>query len=112
DNPTYMNPQGPRKFRFGMDGTRAQDIFAEAVEGEAPDIAFFNHAPVRIAGVEVLALRHGMAGHRGVELSGDFADGDKVMARLLELGAKHGLRRGGTIAYFSACAEGGWMSYP
>lgn len=112
DNPTYMNPNGRRKFRFGMDGPRAQDIFAEVVEGGAPDIPFFNHAVVRIAGVEVLALRHGMAGHRGVELSGDFADGDKVMARLLQAGEKHGLRRGGTIAYFSACAEGAWMSYP
>ena len=33
-------------------------------------IAFINHARVRIAGCDVVALRHGMAGHCGVELAG------------------------------------------
>src|SRR5690606_29639889 len=69
-------------------------------------------AKVRIAGCDVLALRHGMAGHQGVELSGAFEDGERVRAALLEIGEKRGLRQGGTLAYFSAVAESGWMASP
>ncbi len=112
DYPTSENPGGRVKFRFGMDGPNAEAIFKEVVEGQAPEIAFFNTARVRIAGCEVLALRHGMAGHKGVELSGAFKDGQAVREALLKAGEKHGLRPGGTTTYFSACAEGGWMAYP
>jgi glycine cleavage system aminomethyltransferase T len=47
-----------------------------------------------------------------VELSGAFEDGERVCAALLEIGEKHGLRQGGTLAYFSAVAESGWMASP
>jgi glycine cleavage system aminomethyltransferase T len=112
DHPTSENPKGRTKFRFGMDGPNAEKIFKEVVEGEAPEIPFFNFAAVKIAGCEVLALRHGMAGHKGVELSGRYSDGPKVRETLFAVGKKYGLRPAGTIAYFSACAEGGWMAYP
>lgn len=112
DLPTAENSGSRTRFRFGMDGPNAEAIFQEASEGGAPNIPFFNFARVRIAGCEVTALRHGMAGHKGVELSGRFEDGDKVRARVLDIGRKHGLKPGGAVAYFSACAEGGWMPYP
>lgn len=113
DNHTAANPAGTRlKFRFGMDGPNAGAIFAEAIEGPLPEIKFFNTATVQIAGCEVLALRHGMAGHQGVELSGRYEDGPKVRAELLRIGETHGLRAGGTLAYFSAVSEGGWMASP
>lgn len=113
DNNTARNPSGRRvKFRFGMDGPNAGRIFADVVEGTAPEITFFSTARVRIAGCDVLALRHGMAGHQGVELSGRYADGPKVLAALLDAGARHGLRQGGTLAYFSATGESGWMASP
>lgn len=113
DHDTPTNPGGKRThFRFGMDGPHAGAIFAEAVEGEAPAIKFFNTARVRIAGCDVLALRHGMAGHQGVELSGVYDDGPKVRAALLEIGARHGLKPGGSRAYFSSVVESGWIGYP
>lgn len=113
DENTAQNSSGRRvKFRFGMDGPNAAKIFAEVVEGHAPEIPFFSTAPVIIAGCEVLALRHGMAGHQGVELSGRFEDGPVVLAALLETGKTHGLRAGGTLAYFSATGESGWMASP
>ena len=113
DNNTARNPSGRRvKFRFGMDGPNAGKIFAEVIEGPAPEISFFNTARVRIAGCDVMALRHGMAGHQGVELSGRYEDGPKVRAALLEAGAKHGLKPGGMLAYFSATGESGWMASP
>jgi vanillate/3-O-methylgallate O-demethylase len=113
DNQTSGNPTGRRvKFRFGLDGPKAGDIFNEVLEGTPPEIPFFHTARVRIAGCEVLAFRHGMAGHRGVEISGNYDDGPKVREAVLEAGRKHGLRQGGLLAYFSTIAEVGWVGGP
>ena len=112
DYQTSENTTGRKFFRFGMDGPNAEAIFQSVVEGTAPDIPFFRTARVRIAGCEVLALRHGMAGHKGVELSGPCADGVQVRAAILEAGKPHGLKPAGRLAYFSTPAEGGWLAYP
>lgn len=113
DNNTADNPTGKRQqFRFGMDGPFAGEIFAEVVKGEAPDIPFFCTRKVEIAGCEVLALRHGMAGHKGVELSGRYEMGDAVRDAILAAGEKYGIRRGGSRTYFSASIESGWIGYP
>jgi len=113
DNNTSDNPTGRRvKFRFQLDGPAAGQIFDEVVEGDTPEIRFFRTAWVRIAGVEVLALRHGMAGRGGVEISGPYEHGDAVRTAVLAAGAKHGLRQGGTKAYFSTLYEQAWIAYP
>ena len=112
DLQTNANATGRTNFRFGMDGPNAEKVFVEAVEGEAPEIPFFRTARVRIAGCEVMALRHGMAGHKGVELSGPYADGPKMRAALMAVGEKHGLTAAGRLAYFSSPSEGGWWAYP
>lgn len=112
DPQTDANPQARTRFRFGLEGPRAETIFKDVVNDEVPDIPFFRTARVRIAGHEVLALRHGMAGHWGVELSGPYAHGAAVRQAILEAGRKHGLKEAGRSAYFSAQAEGGWMAYP
>jgi vanillate/3-O-methylgallate O-demethylase len=112
DNNTSDNPGGRRLFRFQLDGPAASEIFDEVTEGGTPVIKFFHTARVTIAGVEVLVLRHGMAGHGGVEISGPYEHGETVRAVILQAGAKHGLRQGGTKAYFSALYEQAWMAYP
>jgi len=113
DNNTAANPTGRRRnFRYGMDGPNAEKIFTGVVEGMVPDIPFFRTAKVKIAGCEVLALRHGMAGHKGVELSGPYEQGNAVRAAIIEVGKKYGLKQGGTRAYFSTATESGWMPYP
>ncbi|WP_238364521.1 aminomethyl transferase family protein [Mesobacterium pallidum] len=112
DYQTSANTQGRTYFRFGMDGPNAEAIFQSVVEGGAPEIKFFNTKMVRIAGCDVRALRHGMAGHKGVELSGPYKDGEKVRAALLDAGRAHGLRQAGRLAYFSTPSEGGWLAYP
>jgi len=87
DNNTAANPTGRRRnFRYGMDGPNAEKIFTEVVEGMVPDIPFFRTAKVKIAGCEVLALRHGMAGHKGVELSGPYEQGNAVRAAIIDFG--------------------------
>ena len=113
DNNTSDNPAGRRrKFRFQLDGPAASEIFDGVTEGGAPEIKFFHTAPATIAGVGVLVLRHGMAGHNGVEISGPYEHGDAVRAAILHAGARHGLRQGGTKSYFSTLYEEAWVAYP
>ena len=115
DMHTSANPGGPggrTKFRFGMDGPHAETLFREVIETDVGEIKFFNMAEARIAGCDVLALRHGMAGHKGVEISGAYADGPKVRAALMAAGEKYGIRAGGTKTYFSTLGESGWIGYP
>lgn len=113
DDPTPYNPRGRRIFyRFQLEGPNAGKIFNDAVDGDAPEIAFFRTARVRIKGHEVLVLRHGMAGHMGAELSGPYEEMEAVRAALLEAGRPHGLVQGGTKTYFSTIFEFGWMPYP
>jgi glycine cleavage system aminomethyltransferase T len=113
DPPSSINPTGRRvKFRFGMDGPNAKAIFNEALDGEPPQIPFFRTAMVKIAGCDVMALGHGMAGHEGVELSGAYEDSATVRGKILEVGKKYGLVQGGTRTYFTASIEGGWIPYP
>jgi len=92
--PKSFPPIRRKRFRFGMDGPNAWSVFEEAAGGSVPDIKFFNTARVQIAGVEVVALRHGMAGHKGVELSGYFAQLETVKAEL-RVGRKWDLKQGG-----------------
>jgi len=112
EGPTSAETPDRVNFRFGMDGPNAGEIFKEVVEGEVPDIPFFRTAQVKIAGCDVLALRHGMAGHKGVEMSGPFSEYDTVRNELLQAGEKHGLVAGGRLAYFSTLTESGWLGYP
>jgi vanillate/3-O-methylgallate O-demethylase len=109
DNATSLQHRERIRFRYQLDGPNAEKIFSDVVEGGAPDIPFFGTARVRIAGRDVLALRHGMAGHKGYELSGDFPQRDAVIAQIIKAGSKHGLRRGGTKAYYSTSGESGWL---
>ncbi|MBY8863379.1 hypothetical protein K7711_43410 [Nocardia sp. CA2R105] len=107
------NPTGRRtRFRFQLDGPTAGDVFLDALDGTPPDLKFFRTAQVKIAGVDVLVLRHGMGGNHGVELSGEFDDEATVRAALLEAGKPHGIVPVGTTAYFSTPLSNAWMAYP
>ena len=112
---TAENPGGPNgrtNFRFGMDGPNAEKVFQDVVEGVVGDIPFFQTRAVVVAGVDCMVLRHGMAGHKGVELSGPYAQGQKVRDALMKAGEKYGLKPAGRLAYFSTAAESGWWAYP
>lgn len=112
DNPTRQNPKGRTKYRFQLEGPSAELVLAEASETPVPDIPFFRLGHCKIAGCDVLALRHGVAGHKGVELSGPAAEGPRVRDALIAAGERHGLKQGGHKALFSALGEVGWVGYP
>lgn len=113
DAPSNLNTTGKRvKYRFQLDGPNAGKIFAAAIEGEMPTLGFFRTAHVTIAGCDVLVLRHGMAGHQGVEISGPYEEEDRVRNAILEAGKEFGILPVGTQAYFSTPLSNAWMAYP
>jgi len=102
----------PKQFRYELQGPTAGALM-EAVTGSAvPDIKFFNMARFEIAGLQVDALRHGMAGQPGFELFGPWDQHERVHEALLAAGASHGLVQVGAKAYSTANLESGWVPAP
>ena len=99
-------------YRFQVQGPNAMKVIEKVTGKPAPDIKFFNMSRVTIAGREVRALRHGMAGQPGLELFGPWADGDAVKAAIVEAGQEFGLRQVGARAYSSNTLESGWIPSP
>jgi vanillate/3-O-methylgallate O-demethylase len=105
--------QGPPKvFRYQVQGPNALEIMEKVMGGPLPEIRFFNMAELGIAGRKVRALRHGMAGQHGYELSGPWEYGEEVKGAIVEAGRDYGLRQVGTVAYQTATAESGWIPCP
>ena len=102
DQRTALRNDGRRRhYRFQVQGPNAMAVLEKAL-GHAPeDLKFFNMRAEQIAGVEVTALRHGMAGQPGWELFGPFEDGEAVHEALVSAGQDLGLTLVGGRAYGS-----------
>lgn len=112
DEASNVNPEGGRlRYRFELAGPNAGLILDKIVEGEVPDIPFFQTRTLRIGGHDVLVLRHGMVGKIAVELSGPYTEEEAVRSYILQEGAEFGLMPIGTTVYFSN-SQTGWMAYP
>jgi len=101
----------PRRFRYQVQGPNALAIMREAIEGDLPDVDFFEFAPVTIDGVEVNALRHGMLSEVGLELFGPREEGEAVREAILAAGEAHDLRQVGMKAYMTNNVNG-WLPAP
>jgi len=99
----------PNNYRYQVQGPDAIDTMREAVDGDLPDINFFNFEEVEIAGHEVNLLRHGMAGEAGFEFWGPWEDHEEVRSAILEAGDDYGIRRLGSESYQTANAILGWL---
>lgn len=99
-------------YRYQVEGPNVYALL-EQLHGEPlPEIRFFRSATIRIAGHDVTAMRHSMGGVPGLELSGPWDERDAVKSALVEAGRAHGLRRIGSLAYFSTVIESGWWAVP
>jgi vanillate/3-O-methylgallate O-demethylase len=113
DERTAMRTDGKRKnYRFQLQGPNAMKILSTALGQQAPDLKFFNMAHIDIAGKDVIALRHGMAGQPGYELFGPWEDYQAVHSALVEAGKNDGLTLVGGRAYSSNTLESGWLPSP
>lgn len=108
-----LNTQKRRSFyRYQVEGPYALELLAELNGGSLPEIGFFRSDWLEIAGCRVRAMRHSMGGVPGLELSGPWSDRNAVKEALVERGRAYGLRRIGSLAYFSTVIESGWWAVP
>ena len=113
DERTALRTDGKRKnYRFQLQGPNAMKILERAMGQTPPDLKFFNMAHIGIAGKDVIALRHGMAGQPGYELFGPWADYDAIHSALVDAGKDFGLALVGGRAYSSNTLESGWLPSP
>lgn len=105
--------QGPPKlYRYELQGPAASALTERLIGGPLPDVKFFHMARISVAGCEVNALRHGMAGQAGFELFGPWEDGAVVLDAIEAIGPEFGLKRAGAKAYSTANLESGWIPRP
>ena len=108
-----MRSDGRRNnYRFQIQGPNAMAIMEKALGQTPPDLKFFHMCRMTIAGKQVRALRHGMAGQPGFELMGPWEDYGAVHAALVEAGKDLGLALVGGRAYSSNTLESGWIPSP
>lgn len=113
DERTVLRSDGKRKnYRFQIQGPNAMKVIEAAIGETPPDLKFFRITHLTIAGKQVNALRHGMAGQPGWELYGPWEDYDAVHAALVEAGKDLGLALVGGRAYSSNTLESAWIPSP
>jgi vanillate/3-O-methylgallate O-demethylase len=99
-------------YRYQIQGPNAPDVIRKLNGGSAPTIKFFNMGVINIAGREVRALHHGMAGTDGLEVWGPYAEGEEIRAAILDAGKEFGIQPVGARAYASNTLESGWIPSP
>jgi glycine cleavage system aminomethyltransferase T len=106
------DPFNRKSYRFQIQGPNAMKVMEKALGKRPPEVKFFHIARLPIAGKQVSALRHGMAGQPGFELYGPYAEGDAVREAIVSAGEEFGLRLVGGRAYSSNTLESGWIPSP
>jgi vanillate/3-O-methylgallate O-demethylase len=112
DERSAVNPTGRRLYRYQVQGPTALEVLEKLNGGPLPEIKFFNLGEITVAGRKVRALHHGMSGVPGLELFGPWAEGDEIMAAIVEAGKEFGLRQVGSRVYATNTLESGWIPCP
>src|SRR5215467_3072710 len=99
-------------YRYQIQGPNANEVIARLNGGSAPNIRFFNMGHITIAGRQVRALRHGMAGAPGLEVWGPYEEGDEIREAIMEAGKDAGIVLVGARAYATNTLESGWIPSP
>lgn len=109
---SHMRQGPPTFYRYELQGPHANEVMEKLFGGPVPEVKFFHIADFTIAGKDVKALRHGMAGQPGFEFFGPWADSEAVLSAILEAGEEFGIRRVGAKAYSATPLESGWVPTP
>lgn len=99
-------------YRYQIQGPNAWQVIEKLNGGPPPEVKFFNMDYINIAGRQVRALRHGMAGAPGLEVWGPYAEGEEIRDAIMEAGNEFGIRRVGSRAYATNTLESGWIPSP
>ncbi len=106
------HPVVRRHYRYQIQGPNAMQILEKLNGGPIPDVRFFNVGTMTVAGREVPAFHHGMAGEPGMEIWGPYEEGEEVKQAILEAGREFGIAQVGSRAYSSNTLESGWIPSP
>lgn len=101
-----------RHYRYQIQGPNALQVLEKLNGGPLADVKFFNLGTMKVAGREVPAFHHGMAGEPGMEIWGPYEEGEEVRAAILEAGEEFGLVPVGSRAYATNTLESGWIPSP
>jgi syringate O-demethylase len=113
DQRSALRSDGRRKhYRFQIQGPNAMQVIEKALGHKPEDLKFFRVSVERIAGKDVFALRHGMAGQAGWEVFGPFEDYEAVHEAFVNAGEEFGMKLVGGRAYSSNAVESGWIPSP
>ncbi len=112
-------PSGPMgkqvkrmSYRFCIQGPRASDV-VEKLGGEKLDeFELYDAGVLKIGGMSIRTLRHGMAGSPGLELWGPYDDREHVRGEIFQAGEDFGLVPVGSRAAASTDLESGRISSP
>jgi len=108
-----LNPAGRRTvYRYQVEGAHALELAEKVTGAPLPEAPWSHIFRVSIAGHDVWAYRHTMAGNPGCEFFGPWDEGPAVKDAILEAGAALDLRRVGSLAYFTNALELGWIPRP
>src|SRR3954464_8238779 len=99
-------------YRYQIQGPKAEEVIQKLNGGPYSEIKFFNMGKIKIAGRDVRALRHGMAGTPGLEIWGPYEERDEIRNAILEAGKDFGIQPVGARAYASNTLESGWIPSP
>jgi glycine cleavage system aminomethyltransferase T len=106
------DPENRRHYRYQIQGPNAANVIEAATGKPAPELKFFTMCWMEIAGKQVRALRHGMAGQPGYELFGPWEDRDAVHEALVAAGKAQNMALVGGRTYSSNTIESGWIPSP
>ncbi len=87
-------------FNLQVSGPNAIYLLEKASAQSLREVKFMHSGKIRIAGVEMLALRQGMAGEIGFELQGPIKFREQVTNAVMEAGNEFGIRKLGGRAVF------------
>ena len=100
------NPAGRRTvYRYQVEGPHVLELVELLTGAPLPESPRSHIIAVSIAGHQVWAWRHTMAGNPGCEFFGPWDEGPAVKEAILEAGSALDLRRVGSLAYFTNALE-------
>lgn len=109
DERSLSNPNQRANYRLQIQGPAAAAIFAELNGGSMPEIKFFRMGAIKIGAYSAMALNHSMSRSAGLEFWGPMEEREAVIAAIMEVGQKHGLKRAGSRTYSTVAIESGWI---
>ncbi|MFD1685027.1 hypothetical protein [Halobellus litoreus] len=106
---TSAHEGDPEKFVFQVQGPNARDVLEQVTDADLDSIPFYHFEEIDLAGVDTLAVGHGMSTEFGFEFIGPYEHADEVREAIVEAGQDYGLEQLGSKAYHTLSVKLGWV---